>query len=64
MCSERSESVLTAEVWKAMTERKSSEEVFLANGREADELRSPAKSENPFPFACNKYTYIYIYVIY
>lgn len=41
---------LTAEVWKAMTERKSSE-VLLAKGRQVDELRSPENSPNPFPLA-------------
>ena len=41
---------LTAEVWKATTERKSSE-VFLLKERQAEELRSPENSANPFPFA-------------
>ena len=41
---------LTAEVWKAMTEWKSSE-AFLERGRYPDELRKPENSENPFPFA-------------
>lgn len=44
---------LTAEVWKAMTERKSSE-FFLPNERDADELRRPENSENPFPLAYNE----------
>lgn len=37
---------LTAEVWMAITENKSSEDL-RANGREADELRRPENSENP-----------------
>lgn len=41
---------LTAEVWKEMTENKSSE-VFLPKGRQADEVRRPENSANPFPFA-------------
>lgn len=42
---------LTAEVWKATTETKSSD-VFFVKGRKADELRRPEKSVNPFPLAC------------
>lgn len=44
---------LTAEVWKAMTERKSSE-FFLPKERDADELRKPENSVNLFPFACKQ----------
>lgn len=40
---------LTAEVWKVITETKSSD-VFRAKGREAAELRRPANSENPWLF--------------
>lgn len=47
------EAGLTAEVWKAMTETKSSDEVvFLPKGTLQVELRRPEKSENPFPVAC------------
>ena len=42
----REELKLTAEVWKAITESKSSE-VLRGKGREAAELRRPANSENP-----------------
>lgn len=41
---------LTAEVLKAMTERKSSEVLILLKG--SDELLNPEKSEKPLPFAC------------
>uniref|UniRef100_A0A6N2M8K3 Uncharacterized protein n=1 Tax=Salix viminalis TaxID=40686 RepID=A0A6N2M8K3_SALVM len=51
--SEDNATELTAEVWKATAETKSSD-VFLAKGRKADELRRPEKSVNPFPLACIK----------
>lgn len=41
---------LTAEVLKAMTERKSSEVLILLKG--SDELLNPENSEKPLPFAC------------
>lgn len=46
---------LTAEVWKATMEMKSSE-VFLENVRQADELRRPANSENPLPLLACKFS--------
>lgn len=43
---------VTADVCKAMTEKKSTSEAFLANGKEAFEVLRPEKSENPLAFAC------------
>lgn len=43
--------VLTADVWKAMTECKSSFP-FLENGEEAAELRSPENSVSPLLLTC------------